>query len=147
MIGALFCLSYVVITGFVGQMSLVQVALGGRARFTVSKLALHAGIGFPLGALIGTLAAVAFGLVTAVSALRVRGVQLAVVTMAAAVAIESFGFSNPSWGAGPAGSPVPTPNLLGVGLGTQCGLLSGRWPAAQPGVRVRMPGRRRRRWR
>ena len=125
LIGALFCLSYVVITGFVGQMSLVQVALGGVCAFTVSKLALHAGIGFPLGALIGTLSAVAFGLVTAVSALRVRGVQLAVVTMAAAVAIESFGFSNPSWGAGPAGSLVPTPNLLGVGLGPSAGFSLG----------------------
>jgi branched-subunit amino acid ABC-type transport system permease component len=125
LIGALFCLSYVVITGFVGQMSLVQVALGGVCAFVVSKLALHTGIGFPLGPLIGTVVAMIFGLLTAVSALRVRGVQLAVVTMAAAVAIENFGFSNPSWGAGPAGSLVPSPNLLGVGLGPSAGFSLG----------------------
>lgn len=117
LIGMLFCLSYVVITGFVGQMSLVQVALGGVCAFVVSKLALHAGIGFPLGPIIGTIAAIGFGLLAAVSALRVRGVHLAVVTMAAAIAIQNFGFGNPSWGSGPAGSLVPSPHLLALDLG------------------------------
>ncbi|MFZ1996359.1 MAG: ABC transporter permease [Solirubrobacteraceae bacterium] len=117
LIGMLFCLSYVVITGFVGQMSLVQVALGGVCAFLVSKLALHAGIGFPLGPLIGALAAVGFGVIAAVSALRVRGVHLAVVTMAAAIAIQNFGFGNPSWGSGPAGSLVPSPHLFTLDLG------------------------------
>jgi len=42
-----------------------------------------------------------------VSALRVRGVSLTVVTLAAAVAIANFGFSNTTWGVGPNGSPVP----------------------------------------
>ena len=45
------------------------------------------------------------GLVTAVSALRVRGVSLAVVTLAAAVAITQFGFNNTTWGGGQTGSP------------------------------------------
>jgi branched-chain amino acid transport system permease protein len=125
LIGSLFCLSYVVITGFVGQMSLVQVPLGGVCAFLVSKLALHAGIGFPLGPLIGTLAAVLFGLVTAVSAVRVRGVNLAVVTLAAAVAIQNFGFGNPSWGSGPAGSLVPSPHLLGLNVGPDASFPTG----------------------
>lgn len=125
LIGALLCLSYVIITGFVGQMSVVQVALGGVCAFVVSKLAAQAGIGFPIGPLIGTALAVVFGLVTAVSALRVRGVNLAVVTIAAAVAIENFGFDNPSWGAGPSGSPVPQPHLLGIALGPAAGFSLG----------------------
>ena len=41
------------------------------------------------------------GLLIAVSALRVRGVSLAVVTLAAAVALEQFGFLNARWGGGP----------------------------------------------
>ena len=43
------CLSYVVITGFIGQVSLMQVALAGAAGFVVSHLFKDAGIGFPLG--------------------------------------------------------------------------------------------------
>ena len=129
LIGALVCLSYVVITGFVGQISLVQVALGGICAFAVSKLAMQWGIGFPWGPLIGTAAATLFGLVTAVSALRVRGVNLAVVTIAAALAIERFGFENASWGAGPAGSLVPPPHLGGLDLGPDASFGDGKLPS------------------
>jgi branched-chain amino acid transport system permease protein len=117
LIGVVVCLSLVVTTGFVGQVSIVQVALAGISGFAVSKLAVHAGIGFPLAPIVGALAATAVGLVTAISALRVRGVNLAVVTLAAAVAIESFVFANPSIGGGQSGSPVPSPHLLGINLG------------------------------
>jgi branched-chain amino acid transport system permease protein len=114
LIGIVMALSLVVITGFVGQISVVQLALAG---FTVSHLAVDAGIGFPLAPLAGIAAAVVLGLVTAVSALRVRGVALAVVTIAAAVAVYNFGFVNPTWGGGATGSPVPDPHLFGLNLG------------------------------
>jgi branched-chain amino acid transport system permease protein len=117
LIGIVVCLSLVVTTGFVGQVSIVQVALAGISGFIVSKLAVHAGIGFPIGPLLGAAAATVVGLVTAVSALRVRGVNLAVVTLAAAVAIEEFVFANPTIGGGESGAPVPAPHLLGIGLG------------------------------
>ncbi|MEN3280876.1 MAG: branched-chain amino acid transport system permease protein livM [Solirubrobacteraceae bacterium] len=117
MAGMTICLSYVVITGFVGQVSLMQVALAGAAGFVVSHLAKDAGIGFPLGAIAGTLAATALGFVAGASALRVRGVSLAVITLAAAVAIEQFGFANSTWGAGATGSPVPELELAGLDLG------------------------------
>jgi branched-chain amino acid transport system permease protein len=117
LIGIVMALSLVVITGFVGQISVVQLALAGVAGFTVSHLAVDAGIGFPLAPLAGIAAAVVLGLVTAVSALRVRGVALAVVTIAAAVAVFNFGFQNGTWGGGPTGSPVPDPHLFGVNLG------------------------------
>jgi branched-chain amino acid transport system permease protein len=117
LIGAVVCLSLVVTTGFVGQVSIVQVALAGASGFVVSKLAVHAGIGFPLGPLLGAAAATALGLLTATSALRVRGVNLAVVTLAAAVAMESFLFANPAIGGGASGAPVGPPHLLGLDLG------------------------------
>ena len=117
LIGIVMALSLVVITGFVGQISVVQLALAGVAGFTVSHLAVDAGIGFPLAPLAGVAAAVLLGLVTAVSALRVRGVALAVVTIAAAVAVFNFGFVNPTWGGGATGSPVPDPKLFGINLG------------------------------
>jgi branched-chain amino acid transport system permease protein len=117
LIGTVMALSLVVLTGFVGQISVVQLSLAGVSGFTISHLSVNAGIGFPFALIIGTAAALVLGMITAVSALRVRGVSLAVVTLAAAVAIESFGFTNPTWGGGQTGSPVPEPHLLGLDLG------------------------------
>lgn len=120
-IGAVLCLSLVVITGFVGQVSLLNLALGGIAAFITSKLALHAGIGFPIGPMIGVAASAAVGFASGIPALRVRGVNLAIVTLAAAVALENFGFNNGTWGAGATASPVPAPTLVGLDLGTRAG--------------------------
>ncbi|MGW1143868.1 ABC transporter permease [Streptomyces sp. NPDC002454] len=117
LIGMIVCLSLVVITGFVGQVSLAQVALAGASGFVVSKLSLHVGIGFPFAPALGALVAMLLGTLVASSALRVRGVNLAIVTLAGAVAIEAFGFANSTWGAGGGGSQVGTPTLGGVDLG------------------------------
>jgi branched-chain amino acid transport system permease protein len=117
LLGALICLSYVVITGFVGQISVVQLALAGVAGFAVSHMATDFGIEFPLAPLIAVAVATVLGLLVAVSALRVRGVSLAVVTLAAAVAIEQFGFVNSTWGGGSGAAPVPPPTLFGFSLG------------------------------
>ena len=100
MIGVVLALSLVVITGFVGQVSVVQLALSGGCGFLMSTLATKAGIGFPFAAIIAVLFTTCLGVVIAVGALRVRGVQLAVVTLAAAVAMSSFWFINPTWGRG-----------------------------------------------
>jgi branched-chain amino acid transport system permease protein len=117
LLGALICLSLVVITGFVGQISVVQLALAGVAGFTVSHMSVDHGIEFPLGPLIGIAVATLLGLVIGVSALRVRGVSLAVVTLAAAVAIEQFVFVNSTLGGGSAASPVPSPHVFGFNFG------------------------------
>ena len=117
LLATIMCLSLVVITGFVGQISIVQLALAGIAGFTLSHLAVDHGIGFPLGMLIGAIGATACGLVVAISALRVRGVSLAVVTLAAAVAIEQFVFLSTTWGGGSSSSPVPEPKVFGLDLG------------------------------
>jgi branched-chain amino acid transport system permease protein len=107
MIGTVMALSLVVITGFVGQISVVQLSLAGVAGFTVSHLAVDAGIGFPLAPLAGAAEAV------------LLGVSLALVTLGAAVAISQFGFLNQTWGGGAAGSPVPEPHLFGLDIGPQ----------------------------
>ena len=131
MVGMVVCLSLVVITGFVGQVSLAQVTLAGVAGFAVSHMTAKAGIGFPWGPLVGSAAAVVIGLVVGVSALRVRGVSLAVVTLAGVVAIEQFGFANRRWGAGSTGSPVEQPELFGIRLGSNAGFrgLDGKVPS------------------
>jgi branched-chain amino acid transport system permease protein len=117
LLATIMCLSLVVITGFVGQISVAQLALAGVSGFILSHLATDYGVGFPWAMLIGAVGATVCGLVVAVSALRVRGVSLAVVTLAAAVAIEQFVFLSTTWGGGSSSSPVPEPKLLGLDLG------------------------------
>ncbi len=131
MIGTLIALSLVVITGFVGQISVVQLTLAGVSGFAISHLAVNAGIGFPIAPLLGAGVALILGLITAASALRVRGVSLAVVTLAAVVAITNFGFINTTWGGGQTGSPVPEPTLFGLDLGPRAGFrgLDGNLPS------------------
>jgi branched-chain amino acid transport system permease protein len=121
LIGAIMALSLVVITGYVGQISVIQLSLAGAAGFAVSHMAVNFGIPTLVGALIGIAVAMIIGIVTAVSAVRVRGVSLAVVTLAGAVAIENFGFTNTTWGGGTTGSPVAEPNFFGFDLGANAG--------------------------
>jgi len=119
LLGVMICLSLVVIVGFVGQISVVQLALAGVAGFTMSHLTTDVGgiwAEFPISLLIGAASATVVGLLIAVSALRVRGVSLVVVTLAAAVALEQFGFLNVRWGGGATGSPVAEPGLGGLDL-------------------------------
>jgi branched-chain amino acid transport system permease protein len=124
MIVALMALSLVVLTGFVGQISLAQAAFAGSAGFVLSKIG--TGLPFPLSLLVAALAATALGLLVAVPALRVRGVQLAVVTLAAGVAIEQLVFQNPRL-TGASGNLIPDARILGVDLAVRRGAELARW--------------------
>ena len=117
LVGAVICLSLVVLTGYVGQISLAQMAFAGVGGFTVSKLAMHHGLGFPLGPILGAAVAMIVGLAAAVPALRVRGVNLAIVTLAAAATVENLVFGNSALSGGIHGAPVPAPHLLGLNFG------------------------------
>ena len=118
-IGVVMALSLVVLTGFVGQISVVQLSLAGVAGFVISRLAHNLGVPFPVAPLAGVVGAILLGMLVAISALRVRGVSLVIVTLAAAEAISNFYFANPSFGAGVSGSPVPEPHIFGLDVGTQ----------------------------
>ena len=117
LIGALVCLSIVVVTGYLGLLSLAQMAFAGVAGFALTRMQDPIGLPFPVDAIVAaTLAAIA-GLVIALPALRVRGPSLAVVTLAGALAIESLLFESPTLTGGFAGTPVRAPSLAGHGLG------------------------------
>lgn len=118
LIGAVVCMSIVVVTGYLGQVTLGQMAIVGVAGFVTSKVALSAGIVFPLGPLLAVLASTVVSLLIALPALRMRGMQLAVITLAGAVAIQALWFNNPDWGGGATAARVPAPELFGVKLGS-----------------------------
>ncbi len=113
---ALLALSVVVLTGYVGQISLAPVAFSGVAAFSMVKLT-DWGLGFPLAPLGGALVATALGLALALPAVRVRGMNLAIATVAAAVAIEEVVLRWEWFSGGGLGRKVPAPELAGIDLG------------------------------
>jgi branched-chain amino acid transport system permease protein len=120
LIVAMLALSYVVITGFLGQISLAQSAFAGAAGFTLSKLTTAWDVPFPLAILACALVAAALGMLVALPAFRIRGVQLAIVTIAAALAIERFVFDN--YSLTPAtGNPIGRPTLFGLDFAVRSG--------------------------
>jgi branched-chain amino acid transport system permease protein len=113
LIGALVCLSIVVLTGWSGQISLAQMAFAGVAGFALSRLATNLGVPFPVAPLLAALLAAAAGVLVGLPALRARGVSLAVVTLAGAVVVEEVVFKSPTLTGGFGGSRVPVPSLFG----------------------------------
>ena len=101
LIGAQICLSLVVIVGFVGQISLVQMEIAGFGAFSTAIFAPK--LFFPLCLILGALTAVPVGLVIGIPALRVRGIQLAIVTLGAALVIDDMIFSGSSYAGGDVG--------------------------------------------
>jgi branched-chain amino acid transport system permease protein len=112
-VGALVCLSIVVLTGWSGQISLAQMAFAGVAGFSLSRLATGVGIPFPIAPLLAAALAALAGLLVGLPALRARGVSLAVVTLAGAVVVEEVVFKSPTLTGGFGGSRVPAPALFG----------------------------------
>ena len=124
-VSMVLALSLVILTGFGGQTSLAQMAFAGVAGFALSKIATDWGIPFPLAPLLAASVAMAFGVVVGLPALRVRGTNLAIITLAGGVAITEFVFKNPKYvgDASTGGAQVPNPKLgdwdLGLILGSQ----------------------------
>jgi len=127
------CLSLVLLTGWAGQISLAQMAFAGVAGFVLSRVGDGLGVPFPVAPLLAATVAGGVGTLLALPARRFRGVNLAVVTLAGAVAVEELVFRNPGLTGGFVGNKVPTPSLLGLDLGIASG---GDYPSARFGLLV-----------
>jgi ABC-type branched-subunit amino acid transport system permease subunit len=114
-------LSVVVLTGYVGQVSLAQMSLAGIGGFMLGHLSGSWGIGFPWSLILAGLCAVPVGLIIGLPALRLRGVNLAVVTLGFATAMDAIVFNATSFAGGTAGYPIPAPRLPGLNLGISSG--------------------------
>ena len=134
LIAAMFGLSFVLLSGYVGQISLVQISLAGIAAFVTARLLSHYGpsdsnpfavggphLPWPIAMISGVIVAVIVGLILAVPALRIRGVQLTVVTIAASISIFSFYFDNPKLTGLQGGSSyiLQPPTFFGIKFGSQ----------------------------
>jgi sulfate-transporting ATPase len=115
-IAALVCLSVVVVTGLAGQLSLGQLAFAGIGAFVSSRLAQSAGLGFGPALVCGVAVAVVAGLLFALPALRTRGVNLAIVTLGLAYAIDNIVLLSPAYTGGYQGIVVRPAELFGYDL-------------------------------
>ena len=121
MIGVVFALSLVIITGYAGLISLSQYAFAGVAGFMVSNLADGAGIPFPIAPILAALCATVLGVLIGLPAVRVRGINLAIVTLGAGAAVNSLLFQDPRFSGGYDGARIPRPKLFGWDLGIDAG--------------------------
>ena len=90
-----------ILLNWAGELSLAHAAFAGLPALAVAKLSADHGISaihlLPVGVAVGAALGAAVGL----PALRARGIQVAVVTLAAGIAVDRFFFTK-SWLAGPA---------------------------------------------
>ncbi|MDG1845181.1 MAG: ABC transporter permease [Acidimicrobiales bacterium] len=130
-IAAILMMSSVVIIGYLGQLSLANLTFAGVAAYLSTRLAADGvrygfspfvldgpGLPSPIAMLFGVAIAVLIGLIIAAPAIRIRGLQLAVVTLAGAVATNELVLANePLVGKGARSNlSVPPPKWFGVDI-------------------------------
>jgi len=116
-------LSLVLLTGYVGQVSLCQATFLGMAAFTTGFLVdgpLH--FNYFVAAAFGVMASFCLGVLIGIPALRVRGILLAIVTAAVALVFDYYFFQDPAFAwftGGSGGWQIDHANLgaLTVGMG------------------------------
>ena len=131
LIAAILMLSMVVVTGYVGQISLAQMSLAGIAAFFMARMMANGsttisnpfpvsgpGLPWPIAAILGVMVAVVVGVLVGLPAVRIRGVQLAVVTIAAAISLQTLYFDNQKATDLSAGAPanVKPASFFGIDL-------------------------------
>lgn len=120
MLVAITLLSFTVIVGYAGQMSLAQVTLGAFAGFIAAKVTINWGLPFPLALLAGVIGVVPVGLIVGLPSARARGASLAIATLGLAVAIQSLVFGNESLSGGSRGltlDPTGSFTIFGIDFG------------------------------
>jgi branched-subunit amino acid ABC-type transport system permease component len=86
-------LSITLITGMGGQLSLCQATLAGVGAFLAAQLAERMGLNLLLGALVGAAVAALVAVVLAFASVRLRGLGLALMTIAAALLFDNTFFA------------------------------------------------------
>lgn len=118
MIGVILALSLVVVTGYVGQISLMQMALAGLVAFGVGSFGTSAGMPMLIAMPLAVFCGVLFGLIAALPSLRTRGASLAIVTLASGYAIEEIFFQRSGWfGLDRSTKTTNPPSIFGVEFG------------------------------
>jgi branched-chain amino acid transport system permease protein len=108
--------SLVVLTGWVGQVSLAQASFMGIGAYVTVAAYHHWDLPFWAGAILGVVATVPVTLVVGLVALRLSGFYLAAATVAFALAMQRFVFQFDWLTGGSSGFAAPRPSLPGLVL-------------------------------
>lgn len=109
---ALIAISLIILTGWVGQISLAQGTFVGIGAFGTGLLVRNLGIPFPANLILVAIAAAAVAALLGVVALRVRGLYLAVATLIFAWMADAYLFTK-SWFVGEGGSSSIEAEVVG----------------------------------
>ena len=85
-------LSITLITGMGGHLSLAQATLAGIGAFTAGQLARHFGLSLLVGGIVGAGLAAAVAVILALVSLRLKGLGLTLMTLAAALVFDQAVF-------------------------------------------------------
>lgn len=108
---ALVALSLVVLTGWVGQISLAQASFVGIGALVTAMVVRSWGWEFPLTLVVGSVLGAAAAALLGAVALRVRGLYLAVATLIFAWMADQFLFRSPWLGADAGASGIPNQRI------------------------------------
>ena len=114
---AIAFLSYVIVTGEGGLISLCQITFAGIAAALAAQFATHHGMSVLLAIFLAALIVVPIGLIAALPSLRIGGLYLALATLAFTQLVQNTYFQVHSVSNYGQGQPVPRP----AGLGTDRG--------------------------
>ena len=113
---AIVFLSFVVVTGIGGLVSLAQAAFVSVGAI-VAALAIAHGVPFVVAVFIGAAAAGVLGVIVAVPSLRLGGLSLALSTLAAGYLCDQLLFNVEHLTGGSAGRPLVVPKMAGIDFG------------------------------
>ena len=108
---AVIAFSLVILTGWVGQISLAQATFVGIGALVTAMVARSTGLGFPIDIAVGALAAGLAAVLLGAVALRVRGLYLAVATLIFAWMGDAFLFKSPYLGMSGGSSTKPNQHI------------------------------------
>src|SRR5437868_4921335 len=109
-----------ILVGYTGQISVGHAAFMSVGAYTAANLAVRLGLPFWITLPAGGLMAALIGVVVGIPSLRIKGLYLAIATLASQLIIEWIINHTPAISGGAQASiEVPRPVLFGVGLKTQ----------------------------
>ena len=99
----------------------IRAAGAGIGAFFVARVAKEWGWGFPWSPLFAIAATTVVATFISFPAVRIRGLQFAIVTFSGAIALEQVLFRNPKFTGMGGSAEVPAPKIFGAGFGIQSG--------------------------
>jgi branched-chain amino acid transport system permease protein len=111
---AIIYLSYTLVTGEGGLISLCQITLAGIGAFAAARIAAEAGWPVWLAILFGAVFAVPFGLLVALPSLRIGDLYLALLTIGFALLVEQFVWTRDEYENFGAGVQIARPFGIGI---------------------------------